>query len=187
MEPALEEDFEFVWNVTGGNIPTEFKSAIEKGFKRCLEKGRLIGFPVVNMRFVVEDGASHSVDSSDTAFQSAARGAFRAAYPKAKPSILEPIMKVAVEGPGEFQGSILRTINQRRGMILGTHDDDGFCRVEAEVPLGEMFGYSTVLRSGTKGQAEYTMEFAKYATVPSVMARKLREEFEGVIPLGDDD
>jgi elongation factor G len=187
MEPSLEEDFEFEWKVTGGNIPTEFKSAIEKGFKKCMEKGRLIGFPVVNMRFVVEDGASHAVDSSDTAFQSAARGAFRTCYPKAKPSILEPVMKVAVEGPGEFQGGILRTINQRRGMIVGTQDDDGFCRVEAEVPLGEMFGYSTVLRSATKGQAEFTMEFEKYATVPSEMAKQLREEFVGLIPMEDDE
>ena len=187
MEPSLEEDFEFEWKVTGGNIPTEFKSAIEKGFMKCMEKGRLIGFPVVNMRFVVEDGASHAVDSSDTAFQSAARGAFRTCYPKAKPSILEPVMKVAVEGPGEFQGGILRTINQRRGMIVGTQDDDGFCRVEAEVPLGEMFGYSTVLRSATKGQAEFTMEFEKYATVPSEMAKQLREEFQGLIPMDEDE
>jgi len=96
-------------------------------------------------------------------------------------------MKVSVEGPTEFQGGILRTINQRRGMIVGTQEDDGFCRVDANVPLGEMFGYSTVLRSATKGQAEFSMEFAKYDTVPSEMAKKLREEFEGLIPMDDDE
>ncbi|MFT7582459.1 MAG: elongation factor G [Myxococcota bacterium] len=187
MEPCEEEDFEFVWKVTGGNIPTEFKSAIEKGFSQSMVKGRLIGFPVTNIRFVVEDGASHAVDSSDMAFISAAKGAFRAGYPKAKPVILEPVMKLSVEGPSEHSGAIMRTINQRRGMIVGSMEDDMFARIDAEVPLSEMFGYSTVLRSATQGTCEFSMEFEKYAQVPSETAKKLREDFGSKIKIEDDD
>ena len=117
-----------------------------------LAKGRLIGFPVIGVRVVIDDGQSHAVDSSDIAFQEAARGAFREVYPRAKPNILEPIMKLAVEGPAEFQGAMLRPIMQRRGIVIGTTEEDGFCRVEAEVPLAEMFGYSTALRSHDPGQ-----------------------------------
>ena len=186
IEPCDEAEFTFEWNVTGGNIPTEFKSSIEKGFRACMDKGRLIGFPLVNVKFVVDDGQSHAVDSSDTAFQAAARGAFRDVYGRAKPVILEPIMRVSVEGPNQHQGSILRTINQRRGMIIGTTEEDGFCRCEADVPLSEMFGYSTVLRSGTQGQAEFTMEFSSYAKVPESVAKELREEFGSRLVVEDD-
>ena len=178
IEPAEEEDFEFGWEVTGGNIPTEFKSSVEKGFRACMGKGRLIGFPVVNFRVVIEDGQSHAVDSSDNAFQAAARGAFREVYGRAKPVILEPVMRLAVEGPTDHQGSIMRTINQRRGMILGSQEEDGFCTVEANVPLADMFGYSTVLRSATQGQAEFTMEFDKYAPVPREKAEELKKTFD---------
>ena len=177
LEPLEEGEFEFVNKIFGGSIPVEYIPAIEKGFRSSLAKGRLIGFPVVGVRAVVNDGASHSVDSSDMAFQAAARGAFREAYDRSKPSILEPIMKVEVEGPNEFQGAILRTIMQRRGMIVGTTEDGGFCRVEADVPLSEMFGYSTVLRSSTQGKAEFTMEFAKYAPVPGEVADELRKKY----------
>ena len=140
----------------GGSIPTEFIPAVEKGFRALLAKGRLIGFPVIGVRVVVNDGQSHAVDSSDIAFQAAARGAFREVYPRAKPIILEPIMKLAVEGPAEFQGAMLKTIMQRRGTVIGTTEEEGFCRVEAEVPLAEMFGYATDLRSATQGKAEFT-------------------------------
>jgi len=187
MEPSEEEDYEFEWKVKGGNIPTEFQSAIEKGFKQSMEKGRLIGFPVVNMKFVIEDGASHAVDSSDNAFQATARGAFRATYGKARPVILEPVMNVAIEGPTEHQGQIIRTINQRRGMIVGTTEEQGFARVEAHVPLSEMFGYSTVLRSATQGTAEFSMEFEKYQPVPREVAELLKKEYEGKIELPDDE
>jgi elongation factor G len=187
VEPSETAEFEFVWEVTGGNIPSEFKSSIEKGFKKSMDKGRLIGFPVVNVRCVVSDGQSHAVDSSDNAFQSAARGAFRDAYPRAKPVILEPIMGVSVEGPAEHQGNILRTVNQRRGIIMGTTDDGGFCRIDAEVPLSEMFGYSTVLRSATQGKAEFSMEFSKYAPVPGEVALNLRKQFESKLKLEDDE
>ena len=187
MEPSLEEEFEYVWEVTGGNIPTEFKSSIEKGFRQCMAKGRLIGFPVVNFRVTITDGQSHAVDSSDNAFQSAARGCFRSYYGKAKPVILEPVMRLAVEGPSDHQGNVMRTINQRRGIIIGTTEEDGFARVEADVPLSEMFGYSTVLRSATQGQAEFTMEFEKYAPVPSEKATELREKFESKLDIEDDE
>ena len=111
------------------------------------------------LNVTINDGQSHSVDSSDMAFQSAAIGAFKQAYDKAKPEILEPIMKVTVEGPTEFQGNIFGSINQRRGVIISSVEDGNYSSVEAEVPLSEMFGYSTTLRSLTQGKAEFTMEF----------------------------
>jgi len=126
----------------------------------------------------IDDGSSHPVDSSDMAFQFAAIGAFRQGYEKAKPEILEPIMKVDIEGPCEFQGSVLSSINQRRGMIISTSEDNHFAKVEAEVPLSEMFGYSTNLRSITQGKAQFTMEFAKYGKVPAQNAEKLIKEYQ---------
>ncbi len=177
VEPMAEGDFEFVNEIRGGAIPTEFISSVEKGFKQMLAKGRLIGFPVTGLRVVINDGQSHSVDSSDNAFQAAARGAFRQVYPQAKPQILEPIMKVSVEGPLEFQGAFVRTIMQRRGMIVGTMESEGFVRVDADVPLAEMFGYSTDLRSSSQGKAEYTMEFARYAPVPAEVSQELVKKY----------
>ena len=166
MEPFADGDYEFVDNIKGGSIPNEYIPSCDKGFREAVKKGSLIGFPVVNIRCVISDGQSHPVDSSDIAFQSAAIGAFREAYAKAKSCILEPIMKVSVEGPTEFQGSIFASINQRRGIISSSTEDGFFSKVEAEVPLSEMFGYSTVLRSLTQGKAEFTMEFEKYGKVP---------------------
>ena len=177
VEPLPTGDFEFVDEVYGGSIPTEFISSVQKGFKSMMKKGRLIGFPVTGFRVVINDGAAHSVDSSDNAFQAAARGAFREVYHRARPQILEPIMKVSIEGPGEFQGAFVRTIMQRRGMIVGTTESEGFVRVDAEVPLAEMFGYSTDLRSSSQGKAEYTMEFARYAPVPSEVSQELVKKY----------
>jgi elongation factor G len=178
MEPYSEGDYDFVDNIKGGAIPTEFVPSCDKGFREAIKKGSLIGFPIVNIRCVINDGQSHPVDSSDIAFQLAAIGAFREAYGKAKPCILEPIMKVAVEGPTEFQGNIYASINQRRGIILASTEDGTFSRVEAEVPLSEMFGYSTVLRSLTQGKAEFTMEFEKYGKVPQSISEALIKEYE---------
>jgi elongation factor G len=189
IEPITEgaEDFEFVNEVRGGNIPTEFIPSVEKGFRSCLAKGRLIGFPVQGIRVVLSDGKSHSVDSSDNAFQAAARGAFRATYGKAKPIIMEPVMKLAVEGPQDFQGAVLKTVMQRRGNVVGTTEEDGgFCRVEAEVPLSEMFGYATDLRSVTQGKAEFTMEFARYLPAPAEVSDDLKEKYRSRVPGGDD-
>jgi elongation factor G len=117
------------------------------------------------------------VDSSDVAFQQAAIGAFKEAYAKSNPIILEPVMKVAVEGPSEFQGAILGTLNQRRGMISGVTEDGTFSVIEGEVPLAEMFGYSTVLRSATQGKAEFTMEFSRYKPVPQSISEELKKEY----------
>jgi elongation factor G len=169
IEPC-EEDFIFDNQVTGGSIPTQYIAACEKGFKLCTPKGPLMGFPVTGVRIVINDGASHSVDSSDMAFQAAARGAFLEGYRKAKPVIHEPIMKVVVETPTEFQGSAMGLLNQRRGMIVGAQDEGHFCVIESQVPLAEMFGFSTVLRSSTQGKAQFTMEFATYRQVPQAIA-----------------
>jgi elongation factor G len=178
MEPYGDGDYEFVDNIKGGAIPNEFIPSCDKGFKEAVKRGSLIGFPIVNIRCVINDGQSHPVDSSDIAFQLAAIGAFREAYGKAKPVILEPIMKVSVEGPTEFQGNIFASINQRRGVIAASTEDGTFSRVEAEVPLSEMFGYSTVLRSLTQGKAEFTMEFEKYGKVPAGISEALIKEYE---------
>jgi elongation factor G len=176
MEPISEGDFEFANEVTGGSIPTQYIPAVEKGFRSCLQKGPKLEFPVTGVRITINDGSSHSVDSSDMAFQAAARGAFKEAYSKAKPVIHEPIMKVVVETPTEFQGSAMGSLNQRRGMIVGTQEEGPMCTVEAQVPLSEMFGYSTVLRSLTQGKAQFTMEFSTYRQVPQSVAEILEKK-----------
>ena len=178
MEPLEKGDYEFVDNIKGGAIPNEYIPSCDKGFREAIKKGSLIGFPIVGVRCVINDGQSHPVDSSDIAFQLAAIGAFREGYAKAKPCILEPIMKVSVEGPTEFQGNIFASLNQRRGIITSSTEEGAYSRVEAEVPLSEMFGYSTVLRSLTQGKAEFTMEFEKYGKVPSSISDALIKEFE---------
>ncbi|MFP3090591.1 elongation factor G [Treponema sp. TIM-1] len=178
MEPVADKDYEFVDNIKGGVIPNDFIPSCDKGFREAAKRGSLIGFPIVHIRCVINDGQYHPVDSSDIAFQMAAIGAFREAYNKAKPCILEPIMKVTVEGPTEFQGNIFASINQRRGIIAASTEDGIFSRVEAEVPLSEMFGYSTVLRSLTQGKAEFTMEFEKYGKVPAGISEALIKGYE---------
>jgi len=178
FEPWTEADYVFESQVKGGAIPNEYIPSCDKGFKEAVKKGTLIGFPVVGVKAVVNDGASHPVDSSDMAFSTAALMAFRETYQKAKPIILEPIMKVAVEGPTEFQGNIFGSINQRRGVIVSSTEDGTQCSVIAEVPLSEMFGYSTVLRSMSQGKAEFTMEFEKYAKVPESVSAQLKKEYE---------
>ena len=176
IEPFADGDFEFVDDIVGGSIPREYIPACEKGFKSMLAKGRKIGFPVVNVRAVIDDGGAHAVDSSDIAFQEAARGAWRDAYDRARPRILEPIMKVSVESPSEFAGAVLATLMQRRGMIIGSQEEGGMTRTDAEVPLAEMFGYATTLRSSTQGKAEFTMEFSRYLQVPNSIAEELVEK-----------
>jgi elongation factor G len=183
MEPNESGVYEFVNQIKGGVIPTEFIPAVDKGFQSCLKKGQLIGFPVLGMRVVINDGQYHAVDSSERAFTQAAVGAFRQAYPKARPIILEPIMKLSVECPSEYQGNVMASINQRRGIITSSAEDGVFTTVDAEVPLAEMFGYATTLRSLTQGKAEFTMEFSTYAKVPESLTEelenKLRESAKG--------
>lgn len=173
IEPMDQGNYEFVDGVKGGNIPREFIPACDRGFQAVLKKGSLIGFPVVGVRVTLLDGQAHSVDSSEVAFRTASKEAFKQAYRKAKPHILEPIMRVSVEGPSEFAGNIFASINQRRGIIVSSVEDGTFARVDANVPLSEMFGYSTTLRSLTQGKAEFTMEFLKYGKVPANISEDL--------------
>ena len=181
MEPYQGEegkDYEFVNSIKGGAIPNEYIPSCDKGFKKAMEKGSLIGAPVVGVRCTINDGQYHPVDSSDIAFQTAAIGAFREGYAKAKPSILEPIMKVQLAGPTEFQGNMFGLINQRRGVIIDSTDENGTSTVNAEVPLSEMFGFSTILRSSTQGKGEFTMEFEKYGKVPNAVSEELQAKYK---------
>ncbi len=179
IEPNPKGHYDFKNEVKGGRIPREFIPSCDKGFKAALKKGLLIGFPVTGVKIVLSDGQAHVVDSSDIAFQTAAQAAFREAYPRAKPHILEPVMRVSVEGPSEFAGNVFSSISQRRGIIVSSIEDGTFARVDAEVPLSEMFGYSTVLRSLTQGKAEFTMEFLKYSKVPPHIAELLKGQEAG--------
>ena len=171
------ENYEFVNNIVGGAIPKEYQPSCDNGFKDATAAGGLIGFPVVNVQAGINDGMAHAVDSSDMAFRIAARAAFKESYMQAKPVVLEPIMKVVVEAPEEFQGNCLGGLNKRRGMIVGSSTNHGFSVIEAEVPLSEMFGYSNELRSGTQGKGEFSMEFAKYAAVPRSVQDDLVKEY----------
>jgi elongation factor G len=171
------EHYEFVDDVVGGVIPREFIPACDKGYREAIKQGSLIGFPVVGVRVTINDGASHAVDSSEQAFKTAALMSFREAYAEAKPTILEPIMKVEVQAPTEFQGSVMGQLNQRRGIIVGSENTEGYLIAQAEVPLNAMFGYSTDLRSATQGKGEFTMEFLKYAPVPKQEQEELMKKY----------
>ena len=177
LGPSETGEFCFESKVVGGRIPTEYIRACRKGFEMSLNEGRYIGHPVQGLSVTLEDGASHAVDSSDMAFQTACRATVREFYLKGKPVALEPLMLVSIEGPGEFQGEIIKTLMQRRGVIVGTTEDEGFIRVDSNVPLAEMFGYASVLRSATQGKAEFTMEFARYAPAPAEVAEELVKSY----------
>ena len=178
IEP-IEEEFEFIDQIKGGVIPRQYIPSCEAGFQACMNKGPKLEFPVTGVRVVLSDGAAHAVDSSEMAFKTAARDAFLDVYFKAKPTILEPIMKVVVETPGEFQGNVIGTLNQRRGIIKSVHEEGPMCTIEAETPLSEMFGYSTDLRSCTQGKAQFTMEFGLYKKAPMDVIEKVEEEVKG--------
>jgi elongation factor G len=176
IEPNPGGGFEFVDEVKGGAVPRQFIPSVEKGMRSMIEKGRKIGAPVVDVRVVLNDGKSHAVDSSDIAFQEAARAAWREAYDRGKARVLEPIMRVVVEGPTEHSGGVLTTLMQRRGAIIGQQESGGMTITEAEVPLAEMFGYATTLRSATQGKADFTMEFSRYTPVPESLEAELVEK-----------
>lgn len=178
IEPIEDEDFLFESKIVGGAIPTQYIPACEKGFLHCIEKGPKLEFPVTGIHVVIHDGSYHSVDSSEIAFFQAARGGFLQAYNRADPVIHEPIMKVEVETPPEFQGAVMGSLNQRRGIIVGTQDQGTICVIEAQVPLSEMFGYSTVIRSLTQGKAQFTMEFSSYRQVPRSVEEKIVKEYQ---------
>ena len=176
IEPLDGGEFEFVDAVRGGAVPRQFIPSVRKGFAAELARGPLIGAPVVQVQVVLEDGRSHPVDSKEVAFFEAARGAWRGVIQQADPVLLEPIMRVAVESPPAFAGTVLAGLSQRRGMIAGQQEEAGQCRIEALVPLAEMFGYATALRSATEGTAGFSMEFARYEPVPATVAEALIEE-----------
>jgi len=180
MGPLLDEEkkekddiFLFVNKLKGMNIPREFIAPIEEGFENAMEKGPLADFPVLNIKVVLEDGSAHDVDSSERAFKSAARWAFRQAYNQASPIILEPIMTVECETPTEFQGTVSGDLSSRRGVLTGTDMEDGFSIIKAEVPLSEMFGYANEIRSKTQGKCGFSMEFCAYRPVPNNVQKEL--------------
>ena len=178
IEPLTSGDFEFENRIVGGAIPTQFIPACEKGFRQCLVKGPKMEFPVTGIKVVIDDGASHAVDSSEMAFIAAAQNAFKEVYAQARPVIHEPIMKVVVETPTEYQGAVMGSLNQRRGMIVGSQDEGPMTVIESQIPLAEMFGYSTVLRSLTQGKAQFTMEFSTYKQVPQSVTEELVKKLE---------
>lgn len=177
MDQNSAKHYEFITKITGGRIPKEYIPAVDKGFAEQMKKGPLIGFPIVGIQATLMDGAYHDVDSSELAFKICAMAAFRSAYLQAKPTALEPIMKLEVSCPEEFQGNVIGNINQRRGVIKGTHSTDQFTTIEAETPLSEMFNYSTELRSSTQGKGEFTMEFSHYSKVPPAIQEQLAKEY----------
>lgn len=172
LDEEAEESFEFESNVTQGRIPREYIPSVEKGFRDSLPKGPVAGFPIVGVKGILDDGKYHDVDSSDMAFQTCARNCFRETFMKTKPVLLEPVMKVEIETPGEFQGPVAGDISSRRGIVMSTEMVGNLAKIEAEVPLAATFGYSTDLRSMTQGQGTFSMEFAKYKRVPA----KIQEE-----------
>jgi elongation factor G len=166
--------FKFTNEIRGGSIPSEFIGSCEKGFKDVMDKGPLAAFPLINVDVSLQDGKYHDVDSSDLAFRIAARMGMRQAVRNADPVLLEPIMKVEVETPNDYQGFVIGDLSSRRGIIQGSESNDtGDAIITALVPLSEMFGYSTDLRSGTAGKATYTMEFSRYSECPSNVQEKV--------------
>ncbi len=178
LEGEDPKDYEFGDEIKGGAIPTEYIPSCDKGFQLAIKKGAQVGFPILGVKAVVNDGAWHAVDSSDQAFQTASLNAFRDAFEKAKPVILEPIMKVEIVAPTEFQGSLFASVNQRRGIIVSSTEDHAMCTVYADVPLSEMFGYSTTLRSLTQGKGEFSMELSKYGKVPVSVSEDLKKDYQ---------
>ncbi len=172
------KDYEFVNKIVGGAIPREFIQACDKGFQEAVKEGRLIGFPIVGIKALINDGDYHDVDSSEQAFKTATLMAFRQAYANAGPIVLEPVMTLETSAPEEFQGTVMGQINQRRGVIQTSETNEGYVTVEAEAPLAEMFGYATDLRSATQGKGEFTMEFKKYKPVPRNIQEELIKKYE---------
>ena len=177
-ESGEYETYEFVNKIVSGIIPKEYIPACDKGFREQLEKGVLIGFPLIRVRVEINDGGFHPVDSSELAFKICAMAAIRENIKKAKPVILEPIMKVEVSTLEEFQGVVIGGLNQRRGRISGTNTVQGYITIEAKVPLVEMFGYSTDLRSQTQGKGEFSMEFSEYEAVPKNTQEEMIIEYD---------
>ncbi len=170
------EGFAFESKVTGGNVPREFWPAVEKGFKTSMDKGVLAGFPCLDVKVTLLDGAFHAVDSSALAFEIAAKGAYRQSIPKAGPQLIEPIMDVDVFTPDDHVGDVIGDLNRRRGMIKSQESGVTGVRIKAEVPLSEMFGYIGDLRTMTSGRGQFSMEFGHYAPCPNNVAEVVIKE-----------
>src|SRR6185503_3873848 len=171
VEPnAAGKGYEFVDAIKGGTVPREYIPAVDKGLQETLPNGVLAGFPVVDVKVTLFDGSYHDVDSNENAFKMAASMAFKDGMRKANPILLEPMMAVEVETPESFMGNVIGDLSSRRGMIQGQEEVAGTMVIRAEVPLAEMFGYSTSLRSATQGRATYTMEFKHYSEAPKTVA-----------------
>lgn len=176
LEPNPGKDFEFVNKITGGVIPREYIPAVEKGCREALESGVVAGYPIVDVKVTLYDGSYHEVDSSEMAFKVAGSMAVKQAAAKSNPIILEPVFKVEVTTPEEYMGDIIGDLNSRRGMIGGMIDRNGAKIITAKVPLSEMFGYATDLRSKSQGRANYSMEFSEYTQVPASIQKAIQEQ-----------
>ncbi len=174
LPPDGEQTFEFVDEITGGVVPREYIPAVGKGAQEAMANGVLAGYPLIGIQATLYDGSFHEVDSSEMAFKIAASMALREGARQAAPSLLEPIMKVEVVTPEDYMGDVVGDLNRRRGLVQGMDDGYGSKVIRAEVPMAEMFGYSTDLRSATQGRAQYTMEFARYAEVPDSLLERIR-------------
>ena len=170
------EEFEFLDEIVGGVIPGKFIPAVEKGVVEIMEKGVLAGYRVVDVRVAVYDGSYHNVDSSEMAFKVAASMAFKKAFADAKPVLLEPIYDIEVRVPDEYMGDVMGDISGRRGKIMGMDADGRFQVINAKVPLGELYRYSTSLRSMTQGRGIHSRKFSHYEEVPSDAAAKIIEQ-----------
>lgn len=168
-----ETTYEFEDNIVSGRIPGEYIPAVNKGFQAAMKKGPLAGYEIVGCKMCLDDGSYHAVDSSEMAFRIAARDAFIEAFRKARPCLLEPIMKVEVETPSDYQGSIVGDLNARRGIIMGADNRGNVTVITAEVPLANMFGYATIVRGMSKGMATFSMEMCRYAPVPNKLAEEI--------------
>ncbi|MGD9127305.1 MAG: elongation factor G [Planctomycetia bacterium] len=175
-DESEEAAFQFEEHVVGGRIPKQYIPAVEKGFRKHLQKGPIAGFPVVGLQVHLDDGSYHEVDSSEMAFQTVAATTMREMFSKAKPVLLEPVMKIEIECPTEFQGTAVGDLTARRGMVVATSVEGVTARIEGEIPLAETFGYSTDLRSMTQGQGTFTMEFARYRRLPPSIEREVIAE-----------
>jgi elongation factor G len=173
VEPAPGEGFDFVNKIKGGTIPTEFIPAVEKGVEEAMENGPRAGYPMVDVRVTLTDGKYHDTDSSEIAFKVAGSLALKAAVARAKPILLEPIFAVEVVTPEEFMGDVIGDLNRRRGHVNGMEQRGNAQVITAYVPLAEMFGYATDVRSNTQGRATYTMQFERYEEVPPNIADKI--------------
>jgi elongation factor G len=174
IEPQVAgTGYEFVNAIVGGVIPKEYIPAVDKGIQEQMQNGVIAGYPVVDVKVTLFDGSFHEVDSSEMAFKIAGSQCFRQGALKAKPVLLEPIMAVEVVTPEDYMGDVMGDLNRRRGLVQGMEDSPAGKIVRAEVPLAEMFGYSTDLRSATQGRATYTMEFSKYAEAPNNVAEAI--------------